>query len=168
MAAALAPMSGNEVEEYYYGSDSFDALTIDEVRRHLYREAARGLEPVLWGLFQDPGATGLLAEPIEKLVRDQWNQYMEVRQFVVKTQAAAPPMHSVATISVPWMTRRFAIFAANQLYQQEKALRQEQARHYGMLVCRAFFKFTVREHMSEEAGRLSLEVVELVEQFLNG
>ena len=46
MAAALAPMSGDEVEEYYHGSDSFDALTIDEARRHLYQEAARGLEPV--------------------------------------------------------------------------------------------------------------------------
>ena len=71
MAAALAPMSGDEVEEYYHGSDSFDALTIDEVRRHLYQEAARGLEPVSWGSFQDPGATSLLAEPIEELVRDQ-------------------------------------------------------------------------------------------------
>ena len=140
------------------------------MRHGLYQEAGRGSEPLLWRVvFQGHGETcPPLAEPIEKLARDQWNQYLEVREFLRETLAVAPSILLATRISFAWITRRFAMSAARQLYWKEKEIRREQARHYGMLVCRAFFKFTMREHMSEEAGRLSPEVVELVEQSLNG
>ena len=133
------------------------------MRRGLYIAADRGLEPLSWGLFQDPGTTGLpLAKPIEKLPRDLWNPYMKTRKLLCGSSRQG---HLRCTWWI--ITRRRHRRPAKQLYRKEEAIRQEQARHHGMLVCRAFFKFTMREHMSEEACGLSPEVVELVEQFLN-
>jgi len=52
-----------------------------------------------------------------------------------------------------------------------RTCRMEQARHYGMLVCRAFFRTaTVSEGMPSLVHSVAYvpEIVKLVEEFLNG
>ena len=66
--AAPAPMSNVGGSSCW---DFFDALNIDEMQHGLYQEAERGMEPLSWESFQDPGATGLpLAELIVEPVRE--------------------------------------------------------------------------------------------------
>ena len=122
-------------------------------RDKLYREAERGLQPISWGSLGLGHGTVLCAGPIEMLALEQYNASLEFDLALVRGVGFTPEMRELL-----------------DAHQSALACRLEQARHYGMLVCRAFFQIhVVSKGMPNMVCRIhSQEIVELVERFLNG
>ena len=136
-------------------------------RHDLYRHASIGLQPISWkvlGLGDRPNA-----RPIEMLIREQVEAAVEYWQAVVCFDALPRPMrnadqHALDEYAARWCEHndRWAVYAS------ANSRRAEQARHYGMLVCRAFFKITsVSAVVPDKLAGLQ-DVVELIEQFITG
>lgn len=132
-------------------------LTLEATRDTLYGRAERGMLPICWGSLGH-GIPG----PIEALALEQHNANEEYRR--------ARKLDTILTpVRGPRCTPEFAKVIRD--YLEARMCRMELARHYGMLVCRAFFRTaTVSEGMPSlvRSGAYVPEIVELVEEFLNG
>ena len=136
-------------------------------RHDLYRHASIGLQPISWkvlGLGDRPNA-----RPIEMLIREQVEATVKYWQAVARFDALPRPMrnadqHALDEYAARWCEHndRWTVYAS------ANSRRAEQARHYGMLVCRAFFKITsVSAVVPDKLAGLQ-DVVELIEQFITG
>lgn len=140
------------------------ARTLEQCRDMLYQHAGSGLRPLSWGSLQlGPGnGAALSARPIEMLARMEFKAEQEHAEamdhfLVIRMSSTAEQMI--------WLRQA----EDTQLAHESAAWRRrEQAWHYGMLVCRAlFWIIPASPHMPEKVARF-LDVVELVELFLNG
>ena len=131
-------------------------------RERLYKEAERGLLPISWGSLglghSQVAFTLLRAGPIETLALEDFKDILEFDLALDRGFNT----HGRFTVEMRELldAHKFA-----------RAARREQARHYGMLVCRAFFQTaTVSGGMPDLVRSRAhvQEVVELVEEFLNG
>ena len=137
-------------------------LTFRLARCNMYREAGIGLLPISWGSLGLghclPVFAFLRAGPLETLALEEMRGIME---------------YGLALDHCFETHRRFTeeMRELRDAHRAARAARAEQARHYGMLVCRAFFQTaTVSQGMPDlvRSRAYAQEVVELVEEFLNG
>lgn len=135
--------------------------------RMLYEEAEQGLLPIHWD------ALGLedvfWAESIEALAAKQLQENVD-RAESLELRLLLGERRSRAFFPERW--ERF-LETEDQLdaaRQEARLRRSEQARHYGMLVCRAFFKVTAAGHLAKvkAAPKLSPPILTLIDQFLKG
>lgn len=131
-------------------------------RCRMYGEAERGLQPISWGclgLGRGQAVYQLLcAGPLETLALEDFNGIMEYRRALDDCFDTH---------------RRFTeeMRELRDAHRAAMAARCEQARHYGMLVCRAFFQTTtVLQGVPDllRSRAYAPVIVELVEEFLNG
>ena len=123
----------------------------------LRQEAERALWPLQWSvLFPEPDdvdddddETGPgcvevdVLQPIKELAKYQWHslQRLQARLGGAEGESQALSPHSQQI----WMDYDFDMLSycemidLEQCYWEEKAVRYERARHYGMMVCHAFF-----------------------------
>lgn len=137
----------------------------------LYKEAESGMWPLSWGSMfphDDKRTVVFVAEPIERIAQEEWSQHA----MFWKIQRRAPRGSTRFTMGN--VTRDYAQLVSGVRYRKARELRLEKLRHYGMLLCRATFRLTMREHLPEDllwwisSPRLPPGIVELVDQFLNG
>ena len=132
----------------HFASEMFRAELYKHYRHELYRHASIGLQPISWkvlGLGDRPNA-----RPIEVLIREQVEATVKFWQAV----DALPRLMRNAD--------RHAVYAS------AGGRCAEQARHYGMLVCRAFFKITSVSALVPDKVAGLQDVVELIEHFITG
>ena len=141
---------------------------LKEFRDEFYLHAERGLQPISWdALLPGPGTgAALRARPIEMLALQQCKADQERRVACDHFRS------TLLTVSSPRSMERWLREADECLVAHWSATvrRREQAWHYGMLVCRAFFKSTsasVSALVPDKVARAQ-EVVELIEQFITG
>ena len=127
-------------------------------RSRLYQEAERGLRPISWGSLGLGHIKEVFALPLETLALEDFKDTLE-SEFAV---ARGFEKHGRFTAEM---------WELLEAQRSARAARREQARHYGRLVCRAFFQTTT---VSQGMPDLLLSrayapvIVELVEEFLNG
>ena len=163
MHRALDPQLGAPCAMARPGQDK-QAWSIEQTRRlarcRMYGEAERGLQPISWsclGLGRGQAVYQLLcAGPLETLAQEDFDGIMRFDRAMDHC----------------FIHRRFRELRELQYaHRAAMAARREQARQYGMLVCRAFFQTTT---VSQGMPDLLLSrayapvIVELVEEFLNG
>ena len=140
------------------------ARTLEQCRDVLYQQAGIGLRPLSWGsLGLGPGMGAvLIAGPLEKLA---WEEFKAEQEHGGAMEHFLSIRTSNTAERLIWLRQA----EDTQLAHMSVAWRRrEQARHYGMLVCRALFKIIpVLPHVPEKVARYQ-DVLELVEQFLNG
>ena len=136
-------------------------------RHDLYWHASIGLQPISWkvlGLGDRPNA-----RPIEMLIREQVEATMKYWQAVARFDALPRPMWNADQHALEeYAARSYERDARQAVYASANSRREEQAQHYGMLVCRAFFKITSVSALVPDKVAGLQDVVELIEQFITG
>ena len=150
-------MAGVEADGYRYEACLSHAI----IEFHV--EAEKGLTPLTWCSLGG-SKTGHVM-PLRRMARKLsgiGNTLQEQCKYV-QWLGANSEHHFV------WMCEKNNMGVMEASYWKKRAILMEQARHYGMQLCRAFFReLAVREHLPpKEAGRLPQTVLELVESFLN-
>ena len=150
-------MAGVEADGYRYEASLSHAI----IEFHV--EAEKGLTPLTWCSLGG-SKTGHVM-PLRRMARKLsgiGNTLQEQCKYV-QWLGANSEHHFV------WMCEKNNMDVMEASYWKKRAILMEQARHYGMQLCRAFFReLAVREHLPpKEAGRLPQTVLELVESFLN-
>jgi len=135
--------------------------------RRMYEDAEQGLLPIRWDTLGLGGT--FWAEPIEALAAEQLRENVD-RAASLELRLILGQHISRAFFPERW--ERFLESEDELDAARQKALlrRSEQARHYGMLVCRAFFEVTAAEHLAKEKAALKLSppILTLIDQFLKG
>lgn len=131
--------------------------TLQETRDTLYGRAQRGMLPISWGSLGHG-----IPRPIETLALEQHNANEEYRRARKLDIILRPERGGRCTPEYAKVRRT---------YLKARVCRMEKARHYGVLVCRAFFQTaTVSQGMPDFVRSRAYvpEIVKLVEEFLNG
>ena len=150
-------MAGAGADGYGYEAN------LELARIEFYVAAEEGLKPLKWLHLGASKTVNVM--PMERLARELSRIGKRLQEQCEYVQwLGANSQHYFV-----WMceTSNMDYMAAS--YVQKRAILMEQARHYGMQLCRAFFReLVVREHLPpKEAGRLPQTVLELAESFLN-
>ena len=168
-----APPGNGRVRGLILKHEAFDELE---------HQARYGMLPLSWGsLGRGPSTEDVYAAPLElllvrqladdeqaELLRFRYNRLTEefAEEFTIRTAAIPGPFG----LHHPNFWRDFeALPEAKELngallvLAAASRFRKEQARHYGMLLSRAFFETASEELLLD---RFSQEVVERIEQFL--
>ena len=159
--------SGAPMAEPFVVAAEILAEFYNTFERDLYWHASIGLQPISWkvlGLGDRPNAS-----PIEVLIREQVEAAVEYWQAAVCFDALPRPMRNADQHALEeYAARSYERDARQAVYASANSRREEQAQHYGMLVCRAFFKITsVSAVVPDKLAGLQ-DVVELIEQFITG
>lgn len=143
----------------------------------IYSEASQGMKPVSWGslgliIGADNVETAFYADDIEELAADQLQDdykydesvklCKEIRQQLEISER--PP--GALTDDEIWKMLD-DIITIQREYEKAMWSRRERARHYGMLICRAFFQHINIETQQGFWKRLPFDVLDIIEQFVN-
>lgn len=136
-----------------------------------YLDAALGMWPLSWrGLELGPGTRteNFHSEPLQTL---EEQQALANLRFEQRRERLASDRKEAASTEEIW--RNIHDCDVLDLAEaRECCKRREEARHYGMLLCRAFFQPIAMDQILQEqlcvhVDRLSPELVQLIGQFLN-
>ena len=137
-----------------------DAVSLLHMQHVLCMEAEKGLWPLSWRTLvpdDDYETEWVVLQPIKELAKEQWTLHMKLWEHLDRSElecwALFPPRLECRS------KRLNLMMDMQQCYWEWKVL-QERARHYGMMVCHAFFSvLTSRKFLlREEAGGLPAAV----------
>ena len=136
-----------------------------------YLDAQEGMWPLSWRRLELGPSTRtehFHAEPLRRLEEQQALAYLRYAQ---QRQRLASNRKEAASADEIWRIDH-DLDVLDLASALECVKRREEARHYGMLLCRAFFQPIAIDQIPKEqfrvpVDRLSPEIVQLIEQFLN-
>ena len=134
-------------------------------------DAELGMWPLSWRALVGPGpwARGRFhAEPMERL---EEQQVLANMRFAQQRERLVSARNEAASAEQIWRNLHDCD-VLDLAEARECCKRREEARHYGMLLCRAFFQPIAmdqipQEQLRDHVDRLSPDLVELIGQFLN-
>ena len=139
----------------------------EHFRNDLYWHASIGLQPTSWKVLGLGGRPN--ARPIEMLIREQVEATVKYWGAVARFDALPRPSLNAAQDALDeYAARSHELYDRQNVYSSANPKRSEQAQHYGMLVCRAFFKITSVSALVPDKVAGLQDVVELIEQFITG